>query len=449
MTRQLLEAILDNGVSNPHYFEGRLLTAAALREDQDAHRARQRHLGRALGRGVVEGMWITIESTGGADAPPLLSVEGGLAINGNGQTLELPAREVVALARTVASAPTGAGLFRTCEPPTTQVQGAGEGFYVLTIAPASGFRGRAPMSGLSEPSAGSGCGSRSAIEGVRLRLVPLDPLAVAGPETATGRLLKDELLGVTSEAGLSRLRNVVAHLCLGTEPLSRFAVDPFARETLKDGGSEPALAHYGALDDLAAAGLLSDCDVPLAMLHWRVDGLVFVDNWSVRRRVASPAVAAAWPTSSGGRRRAEAEAVLFQFQEQLGALVARSSAPAAIRAIECFRWLPPVGFLPLPGGGRRGIARIGFFSGMTTREPLIYMDGARLSEFVSDALSRPPLRPDTSEFVWTYRARENHPLPGEIATTFPYLIFASGHVPFVGTARFDLARWDRSNFGLL
>ena len=26
--------------------------------------------------------------------------------------------------------------------------------------------------------------------------------------------------------------------------------------------------------------------VPLALIHWRIDGVAFVDNWAVRRRVA-------------------------------------------------------------------------------------------------------------------------------------------------------------------
>src|SRR5688572_2721924 len=167
MARHLLEPILDNGVSNPHYFEGRLLTAAALREDQDAHRARQRHLGRAIGQGIVEGLWVAIQSAGTPTTAPLLRIGAGLAINAGGQTLDLPGDEVVALARSTPAVPETTGLFKTCEPPASQVEGPGEGFYVLVISPASAFKGRAPASGLSDPMAGAGCGSRSAEEGVR------------------------------------------------------------------------------------------------------------------------------------------------------------------------------------------------------------------------------------------------------------------------------------------
>lgn len=444
MTRHLLEPILDNGVSNPHYFEGRLLTAAALREDQDAHRARQRQLGRALGRGIVNGLWVTIQSAGTPTAAPLLRIDAGLAINANGQTLELPGSEIVALARSTQPAPDTTGLFKTCEPPASQVEGPGEGFYVLVVSPASAFKGRAPASGLSDPMAGAGCGSRSAVEGVRFRLLPIDPLTVTGLSAATKQLLQDELLLATTDAGLSRLRNVVAHLCLGTEPLMGFATDPFAREPITGGGTEAALADYGAIDDLIDAGTLSECDVPLALVHWRINGVRFTDNWAVRRRLAAPPAAGAWPTLSGGRRPAEAEAALFQFQEHLGELVTRVSNPLSIRAKQYFRWLPAAGMLPLPGGGRiRGLDGIGFFHDMTARAP-VFMEGARFAALLASSLAYPPVDVETGEMLWRYLLRENRLAP---ATTPPVLVFASGHVPFLGEAQFDLAHWNFSNFG--
>jgi hypothetical protein len=450
MARQLLEAILDYGVANPHYFDGRLLTATALREDQQAHRTRQRHLGRALGPGVVEGLWVSLEFPGSGTAPPRVSVSAGLAIDGHGNTLELPVNEVIALARTLTPPRAGADLFRTCEPPTQQVEGLGEGFYVLAMAPASGFRGRAPVSGLSDPTAGAGCGSQWAMEGVRFRFVPLDPLAVPGLSTDTRQLLETQLLPATDPAGLSRLRNVVAHLCLGTEPLATFAADPFAREVMNDvGATEAALADYGAIDVLIDSGVLSDCDVPLALVCWRGNGVEFLDNWAVRRRLASPVTADRWPTLSGGRRRAEAEAALFQFQEQLAAVLAGSFNPATIRAVDFFRWLPPAVIVPLAGGGRRGFGPTTFIAGLVTRDPLIYIDGVRLPELIGQSLTQLPIETQSGEFVWTYRIRQNDLFPTDPGTEFPFLVLASGHLPYVGTARFNLARWNRSNFELL
>lgn len=454
MARNLLEPILDGGVTNPHYFEGRLLTATALSEDQHAQRAHDRRLGRALGRGIVHGLWVTVDFAGSATSPPRVAVGAGLAINGEGTTLELPAREIVALARKASPPDQGAGIFHTCEPPSAQVEGPGAGFYVLVLSPASGFRGRAPFSGLSDPRAGSGCGSRWAVEGVRLRMVPLDPLAVIGLSGDLRTQLETQLLPAATEAGRAKLRNVVAHLCFGTEPLATFGVDPFARDLLPTGDTEAALKHYGAIDDLIATGTLSDCDVPLALLHWPLDGLSFADNWAVRRRLAPPSTSEPWPTLAAGRRRAEAEAVLFQFQEHLAFLIEDAANPALIRARDYFRWVPPAAFLPMAGGGRAGLMESIFLNGLTWREPTpqapaIYIDGARLHELFSMSFAQPPVDAESGEFLWTYRVRQNDLLPDDTGTEFPYLVLASGHLPYVGTARFDVARWDRSNFGYL
>jgi hypothetical protein len=445
MARNLLEPILDGGVANPHYFEGRLLTAAALREEQEAQRTHHRRLGRGLGPGIVDGLWVTVEFAGSATAPPLLAISAGLAVNAEGETLELPAREVVALARTAAAPPQTAGLFHTCEPPTALVEGPGAGFYILVLSPASGYQGRAPLSGLSEPTAGSGCGSRWAMEGVRLRMVPLDPLTVSGLSASTRTLLESQLLAATAEADLSKVRNVVAHLCLGTEPLVAFAADPFARDPLSGGGTEAQLLHYGAVDDLLAAGALTACDVPLALLHWpTATGLDFADNWSVRRRQAPVATSVDWPTLTGGRRLAEADAARLQFQEQLGDLVAHGAAPAAVRAADYFRWLPPAGLLPLFGAGRpRGIDPIAFFTGLTARNAT-FLEGARLPALLASSLAYPPLDLTTGEMLWRFLVRENREEPDLHP---PLLAFASGHVPYIGEAQFDLSYWNFSNFG--
>jgi hypothetical protein len=449
MARQLLEAILDHGVANPHYFDGRLLTATALREDQQAHRTRQRHLGRALGPGVVGGLWVGLEFAGSGTAPPRVTVSAGLAIDGHGNTLELPASEVIALARTLTPPRAGADLFRTCEPPTQQVEGLGEGFYIFVMAPASGFRGRAPVSGLSDPTAGAGCGSQWAMEGVRFRLVPLDPLAVPGLSTDTRQLLETQLLTATDPAGRSRLRNVVANLCLGTEPLATFAIDPFAREVMNDvGATEAALADYGALDGLRDSGVLTDCDVPLALVCWRGNGVEFLDNWSVRRRLASPMTADRWPVLSSGRRRAEAKATLFQFQEQLASVIEASPNPVAIRAVDFFRWLPPAGVLPVPGGAPgKAVDHTVFFDTIVFRDP-VFLEGARLEPLLRDSLRYPALDLFDPTMVWIYGTRETTQAiaAGGAGVPRAAYIFASGQLPYYAAARFDVSRWDFSNF---
>lgn len=452
MARDLLEPILDGGIQNPHYFEGRLLTAEALRADQNAHRARQRRLGRAVGAGVVHGLWVTVESTGGGDEPPVLAISGGLAINSQGDTLEIATREAIALTRAPKTPGSTPCLFRDCLPPSVGIEATGEGIYVLVLSPVSGYRERAPMSGLTEPRAGAGCGSRWVVEGVQLRLEPLDPLAASGVSDATRDLLTDELLGAAGLAARSRLRNVLAHLCLGTEQLARFPADPFARALVPGGGgaTRPAFAAYGALDDLAAAGRLTACDVPLALLDWRLDGLAWLDNWAVRRRLAPPPNAEPFPTLSAGRRRAEAEAAFFQFQDQLAGLLREVPDPVGIRAHDFFRWLPASGLLPVERpGAQLGVIYPVFFADHTYRDPAIFIPGAALGSVLARSFEFPAFDLWGGEMLWVYAVRENtQPDPGEAAPTVPpYCLFASGFMPFFGDARFDVARWDYSNFG--
>ncbi len=449
MARDLLEPILDGGIQNPHYFEGRLLTAEALSADQAAHRARQRRLGRAVGAGVVEGLRVTVAARGGEDTPPVLEIAPGLAINGKGDTLEIAACEAIALTRAPRRPETPACLFRDCIPPSVGIEVTGEGFYVLVLSPISGFRERAPMSGLSEPKAGPGCGSRWAVEGVQLRLEPLDPLAASGVSDATRGLLQTELLLAATEAGRSKLRNVLAHLCLGTEQLPGFAIDPFARAVAPGGGStRPALAAYGALDDLLAAGRLSDCDVPLALLDWRLDGLSWLDNWAVRRRPSRPATAADWPTlSSGaaGRRRAEAEAVLFQFQDQLAELLRDSPNPPAIRARDYFRWLPAAGLLPQATAAAAGFVPA-FFDPLPHRDPIEYLNGEQVGAALGLSFAYEPIDLAEPEMVWLYVPWQQETARAAGATSRSYLLFASAHLPPFAVARFDVARWDFANY---
>ena len=178
-------------------------------------------------------------------------------------------------------------MFAACEPPQATSVLTGTGVYILVLAPASGFEGRAPVSGLGGNGAtGGGCGSRFAVEGVQFRLVSLPVSSMPGI-SPTLREQLNQLMASGNVASLSKLRNLLAHVCFGTEALQEFFRDPFKRVN-----NTPLYATYGALDALRAAGSLSDCDVPLALLYWTTQGIQFVDMWSVRRRLTRRAVTA-------------------------------------------------------------------------------------------------------------------------------------------------------------
>src|SRR6266542_7013117 len=90
MSVMLLAAVLDGGIQNPNFFNGRVLTAHDLRDDQRANLARARRLGQAIGEGVAYGLFVTA----GAQS---LAVSAGLAINRRGDALLLPQNQHVPL----------------------------------------------------------------------------------------------------------------------------------------------------------------------------------------------------------------------------------------------------------------------------------------------------------------------------------------------------------------
>ncbi len=335
MTRRLLEPFLEGGVRHPNFSNGIVLTAEALAAAQRAGRDLDRHLGRALGPGIVQGLEVRLVRPGSVGVTPQIAITGGLAINALGDTLALAATEVVLEPVQPAPPPEpGAGLFGDCEAMPEGDDGA-RGTFLLALGPASGFDGKILRLDLVAETPAPGCAHRFAVEGVRFKLVPLPlPADVAADAT--------------------RLRNRIAHHCFGTAELGLRPHNPFAVP-------EPP----GAVATLAAtAGSgLSACDVPIAVLSWPAATIAFLDAWPVRRRPQGSATAALWPQHLP-RRRADAEAVLFQFEDELAALVAAGSAPATM-ATRRFRFLPAAGYLPI-GAGR--FAPATFFAGLETEE---------------------------------------------------------------------------------
>jgi hypothetical protein len=171
MTYQLCEPIVDNdrGIRDTNFFNGRLLAAEDLRAQQVAEQRHHGQLGRAIGAGVVRGL----EVQPAQKDPYSVGISAGLAINGNGQTLELPTPIDLAIA-VAPSAPGPAGQFVEC---TTfrPLLATGMGAYALLMAPASGYLQNAPKSGLGANGAIDGCGARYQVEGVTFRLVRFDP----------------------------------------------------------------------------------------------------------------------------------------------------------------------------------------------------------------------------------------------------------------------------------
>jgi hypothetical protein len=417
MSQPLLQPILDGAVRTVAYFNGRLLSAEDLRQDREATREFLRRLGRAAGDGVAWGYEVSEAPVGvSSAAAPVLRVAGGLAVNRAGHPLSLPHAVDLELTPTSGSPPpdTGSG-FANCVPGPAPPPG-NAGLMLLVICPAQTPEGQAPVSGLS--SAAASCNTRYLVEGVRFRTVPL-PLTFA------------------EFSDPDRLRNDAAYRCFGVasaDYLLRFR-DPF--------GTVPS--QYGLLDMLRAGGVLTDCDVPLALIRLTAAGIAFIDPWAVRRRVtrSDPGVPGPFPTD---RRTAEGEAMIAQFRDHVRDLLAGSLTPETVQAGTFFRLLPPAGLLPIQGPrSPRGFDLAAFFGGRAPASPDV-IDGEQLLELFREAALHAPIDLSGSTAVRVYLIRENLIAEQGTGPVQRAAVFTHPGIRFRGLARFGHAHWGFDQF---
>ena len=358
MTRIALDAaVLDDGIENVNFFNGRVLTAEDMRDEQEAGAEHRRRIGRAHGPGVCVGL----EAARGADGRSV-EVLPGLGVSWLGDVVELAEATTVALVVPSDVSANGAGSpFAPCTSQPSADVVSGDGFYALCIAQTAGVRGRAPAVGY-ETGVASSCGARYTVEGTVFRLVSIDVGGLA-QRTALDDDALAALEALPGGPGRPRTRNVLAHLLLGT------ALD-VDRSPLE-------ISAPSALDLLREAGTLTGCDVPLALVSWADGGIEFVDTWAVRRRpVPSAAVRPVWRSFTGPLRPAVREAVLGQFQEQVATVVDEV-------ALDLFRYLPAAGVLPAPLDS-------GFFSGLPVHAgEALYPE--RVEALVRASQAHPPI----------------------------------------------------------
>ena len=437
MANDLLTSILEGGIRSPNFFNGRLLSGEDLNMEKAANRDARRRLGRALGDGVAFGFDILENTQLSTIERPVVTITPGLAVNRMGQSLMLTTNTDVTLAPSVEREEPAARTFYHCTPTSPEVYIAGGGVYLIVVHPAVEKEGRAPMSSLGNGSAS--CNARNVVECLRFRLIKLP--------------LTDEELG-----DVPHLRNVVAYKCFGvTDPgYTDYVSNPF-------GEHEPG---YGMLDSMRP-NTLTDCDVPLALIYWNTkDGIGFIDLWSVRRRITPPTSDSPWLTLTSPRRMSVGEAMFLQFQEQVADFIQQEDNPASLNALSCFGVLPPIGILPLDSGASgKGVNPVTFFKELTVRAAFstvgdlvpakkhaisdgIYIEGSQIGELVREAVLYPPIDLDSKELIWLYVVRENmHSIEEKLVPAArPYAIFVNGHVLYRGGARFDVNRWNYSNY---
>jgi hypothetical protein len=415
---QLQQPLTDGGIRSVNFFNGRLLSGKDLTREQTARREADARLGRAIGDGVAYGLEVSRDAALDAPAAPVLRIKAGLAVNRVGRTLRLAADVSVALTRRFGAADSGC-VFASCTPLVGGTYVAGAGVYLLTIAAAETPEGRAATNGLD--AAGVACNTDATVEAVQFRLIDINPLRYAD-------------LDVTSP----RFRNRLAYRCFGIDARADTIIDPWRVDP-----------PGGLIDELRAVGL-DDRDVPLALVYWKADGIQFVDRWSVRRDVL---VAPTLPMIelAVARGRVVGHAMFLQFEQQVDELVSPFVLPAAVTARSHFRYLPPVGVIPVAEEVAPTDAEATrFFAGLTYRGPA-FINGARLAHLIRESTDYPPIDTESDEFIWLYRVRENRMAIDFRSATLQsrsFVVFASGHLPYRADAQFDLAYCNYGNYAL-
>jgi hypothetical protein len=139
---------------------------------------------------------------------------------------------------------------------------------------------------------------------------------------------------------------------------------------------------------------------------------------------------------------------------------------AEVEAVNYFGYLPAAGIIPVTISSLREYhfqktgkipdaltgTDLGFdykviFRNMKVRDP-VFLEGARFNHIIHDSFKYPPVSPSSKEMIWLYLVRENVESIINDGSSPPqaYLIFTNGHMAFYGKARYDLSRWDYSNY---
>jgi hypothetical protein len=403
-----------------------------------------------IGPGVATGFTVELVTDGADGTSPVVSVTGGLALDGSGHTIELRQEVVeVTLARSKPGISPDIGAFDDCDQPLPGSDISGKGSYLLVIRSASAYREQAPMVRVGGNGVAAGCGDAYVVEGVMFRLVEIPTSAFATlPDDE-----RDEIATIATEAELaslapptrrarlSMLRNLLASACLRGPDDESFARDPGISSMSRGtpGGGLLAAMHEACVLDTA--------DVPIALVHWTNRGVRFVDMWSVRRRPAFDSGLVV----GDDRRRAEGEARLLQFEDQVASLVGLPISQATLGLIEArayFRFLPPVGVVPVSlGPGDRGFAYDAFLAGVVHRDRE-FVEGSGLRTLIGESVGWRRFDLTLGEGLWTYEIRENIEaiVNGVAPRPQRVLVLRSAQMAHAPEARFDVARWDYANY---
>jgi hypothetical protein len=405
---ELDAAFTTKGIPRISFWNGRVLTAEDLRDEQLANQLGRQQLGQAVGAGVVRGFSVTPGSSS-----THVKVWAGLAVNGLGQAIELPVD--VDLSLVVPPEPAGGdGLFTVCDPVSSNTP-TGTGLYLFVVRPATADVGSTP----GVPAFGSGvateCGPKYVVDGLSFRLIGLDAVALA---TTAGHDTNDitALTGLGTVTEDPRTRNVLAHLLLDTVAWSRRFADPF--------GVPSSEMSVGTLASLPTSQLLA-CEVPLAVVTWSFDDIGFIDVWSVRRPPSTEAALSPVQVLGTVRRQLLGRAAYAQFQDHL-ATVLDELTPLQrqlFRIEDRFRYLPAAGLIPLVRPRRIGFSAA-VFGNIVVRGP-VTIDPHRVGALLDESFHHAPIDLERGEVVFLYQVLA---ADGNV----DHIVFCTSRMDFLG-----------------
>lgn len=397
---KLKQPIINGSLRATNFFNGRLVTGADMTREQVARREAVWRVGKAVGEGIVYGLEVEKDSNTGAT--PAVTVRKGLAVSRCGQALYLAEDTSIDLLQRFGAGDEASKIFGDCQPLAVGSYMAGFGFYLLVLSPAESSEGSAPTSGLNNTF--SACNTDVILETVQFNLLPIEAFVKSGAPSG------------------NRLRNFIAYRCFGATKSANFFKDPLGF----------AISSYGLIDELRGK-LISNSDVPLAIINWTSEGVQFVENWSVRRRISQRDNDKDWTQIIKDRRSSETESMMMQFADQIETIESEGANLPSIVAKDYFRYLPPAGILPvtIPGTvGKPGFLPTVFF-GAKYSAPA-ELDGDLLPVLLGQSLSHEPIDLDsTTDKIRLYYVKENAAAPAG-SNIRKALVFARHSLPYMG-----------------
>ena len=137
--------------------------------------------------------------------------------------------------------------------------------------------------------------------------------------------------------------------------------------------------------------------------------------------------------------------MIWQFADHLKGFRSNRSVFESLKATEHFNYLPPLGLLPVSRLRFSGVVVNTFFTGFPHREPE-FIDGRLLPSLLKQAADHEPIDLSKREMVWLYKSWQNEQAFVRNENLQPFVIFTSAQMPYAATARFDVSRWDLSNY---